>query len=232
MGRVDVLVNNAIYQGPGTMDRILDLPLELAERCLVGDYLHPLLLTQLRPARDARARRGPPGQHALRGGLHDAAGAGRTRRVGRGLRRRQSRLSPGHRHVPRRVRRGRASGPSPSRPGSRSPSRCGRRVRTRSSWRPATCRRRPRWPARSRPGSATTPRPAATPGRWCRRASYARSWDWCRVGRRRRASPRPDDAGQAHRVGDTGSQPEAATSAAQAASAPYSSSRAPSLSPA
>ena len=47
MGRVDVLVNNAIYQGPGTMDRILDLPLELAERCLVGDYLHPLRLVQL-----------------------------------------------------------------------------------------------------------------------------------------------------------------------------------------
>jgi NAD(P)-dependent dehydrogenase (short-subunit alcohol dehydrogenase family) len=47
MGRVDVLVNNAIYQGPGTMDRLLDLPLDLAERCLVGDYLHPLLLTQL-----------------------------------------------------------------------------------------------------------------------------------------------------------------------------------------
>jgi NAD(P)-dependent dehydrogenase (short-subunit alcohol dehydrogenase family) len=46
-GRVDVLVNNAIYQGPGTMDRILDLPIELAERCLVGDYLHPLLLIQL-----------------------------------------------------------------------------------------------------------------------------------------------------------------------------------------
>jgi NAD(P)-dependent dehydrogenase (short-subunit alcohol dehydrogenase family) len=47
LGRVDVVVNNAIYQGPGTMDRILDLPLELAERCMVGDYLHPLLLTQL-----------------------------------------------------------------------------------------------------------------------------------------------------------------------------------------
>jgi NAD(P)-dependent dehydrogenase (short-subunit alcohol dehydrogenase family) len=46
-GRVDVLFNNAIYQGPGTMDRILDLPLELAERCLFGDYLHPLLLIQL-----------------------------------------------------------------------------------------------------------------------------------------------------------------------------------------
>jgi NAD(P)-dependent dehydrogenase (short-subunit alcohol dehydrogenase family) len=46
-GRVDVLVNNAIYQGPGTMDRILDLPIDLAERCLVGDYLHPLLLIQL-----------------------------------------------------------------------------------------------------------------------------------------------------------------------------------------
>jgi NAD(P)-dependent dehydrogenase (short-subunit alcohol dehydrogenase family) len=46
-GQVDVLVNNAIYQGPGTMDRILDLPIELAERCLVGDSLHPLLLIQL-----------------------------------------------------------------------------------------------------------------------------------------------------------------------------------------
>jgi NAD(P)-dependent dehydrogenase (short-subunit alcohol dehydrogenase family) len=46
-GRVDVLVNNAIYQGTGTMDRILDLPIELAERCLIGDYLHPLLLIQL-----------------------------------------------------------------------------------------------------------------------------------------------------------------------------------------
>ena len=46
-GQVDVLFNNAIYQGPGTMDRVLDLPIELAERCLVGDYLHPLLLIQL-----------------------------------------------------------------------------------------------------------------------------------------------------------------------------------------
>jgi NAD(P)-dependent dehydrogenase (short-subunit alcohol dehydrogenase family) len=46
-GRVDVLFNNAIYQGPGTMDRILDLPLELAERCITGDYIHPLLLIQL-----------------------------------------------------------------------------------------------------------------------------------------------------------------------------------------
>jgi NAD(P)-dependent dehydrogenase (short-subunit alcohol dehydrogenase family) len=46
-GRVDVLFNNAIYQGPGTMDQILDLPIELAEKCLVGDYLHPLLLIQL-----------------------------------------------------------------------------------------------------------------------------------------------------------------------------------------
>ena len=59
------------------MDRILDLPLELAERCLVGDYLHPLLLTQLAappacssaarvawstcsPRRPSRRRRHPP----------------------------------------------------------------------------------------------------------------------------------------------------------------------------
>ena len=47
MGRVDVLVNNAIYQGPGHDGPHSGPAPRLAERCLVGDYLHPLLLTQL-----------------------------------------------------------------------------------------------------------------------------------------------------------------------------------------
>lgn len=45
-GRVDVLYNNAIYQGPGAMDRLLDLPIEAAQNMLTGNYLHQLLLIQ------------------------------------------------------------------------------------------------------------------------------------------------------------------------------------------
>jgi NAD(P)-dependent dehydrogenase (short-subunit alcohol dehydrogenase family) len=45
-GRVDVLVNNAIYQGPGVMDRVLALDLEHASRVLLGNVVHQLLVVQ------------------------------------------------------------------------------------------------------------------------------------------------------------------------------------------
>lgn len=45
-GRVDVLVDNAIYQGPGPMQRLLELDLDEAERVMRADYLHQLLLVQ------------------------------------------------------------------------------------------------------------------------------------------------------------------------------------------
>jgi NAD(P)-dependent dehydrogenase (short-subunit alcohol dehydrogenase family) len=45
-GRVDLLVNNAIYQGPGIMDRILDVDLVSAERVFLGNVIHQLLLVQ------------------------------------------------------------------------------------------------------------------------------------------------------------------------------------------
>jgi hypothetical protein len=45
-GRVDVLVNNAIYQGPGVMDRVLALDLEHVERVLRGNVTHQLLVVQ------------------------------------------------------------------------------------------------------------------------------------------------------------------------------------------
>ncbi len=45
-GRVDLLFNNAIHQGPGAMDRILDLPIEAAHNLVVGNYLHQLVLIQ------------------------------------------------------------------------------------------------------------------------------------------------------------------------------------------
>jgi NAD(P)-dependent dehydrogenase (short-subunit alcohol dehydrogenase family) len=44
--RVDVLVNNAIYQGRGPMELLLDLPLAIADTMLQADYLHQLLLVQ------------------------------------------------------------------------------------------------------------------------------------------------------------------------------------------
>jgi NAD(P)-dependent dehydrogenase (short-subunit alcohol dehydrogenase family) len=46
-GRIDVLFNNGIYQGPGTLDRFLDLRIDLAEKIVAGNYLNQLLLTQL-----------------------------------------------------------------------------------------------------------------------------------------------------------------------------------------
>jgi NAD(P)-dependent dehydrogenase (short-subunit alcohol dehydrogenase family) len=45
-GRIDALVNNAIYQTPGTMDHILDLPLDVAAVLVEGNYLNQLALVQ------------------------------------------------------------------------------------------------------------------------------------------------------------------------------------------
>jgi NAD(P)-dependent dehydrogenase (short-subunit alcohol dehydrogenase family) len=45
-GRIDVLVNNAIYQAGGTMDRFLDLTLENMTKLVAGNYVHQVLITQ------------------------------------------------------------------------------------------------------------------------------------------------------------------------------------------
>lgn len=50
-GRIDVLVNNAIAQVDGTMDRLLDIRLDEAHAMIVGNYLHQVaLLQQVIPA--------------------------------------------------------------------------------------------------------------------------------------------------------------------------------------
>lgn len=41
-GRIDPLVNNGRYVGPGHMDRFLDTPIELVERHLTANILAPL----------------------------------------------------------------------------------------------------------------------------------------------------------------------------------------------
>jgi NAD(P)-dependent dehydrogenase (short-subunit alcohol dehydrogenase family) len=45
-GAIDVLVNNGIYQGPGTMDRILDLTPEKMSKLITGNYVNQVLLIQ------------------------------------------------------------------------------------------------------------------------------------------------------------------------------------------
>jgi NAD(P)-dependent dehydrogenase (short-subunit alcohol dehydrogenase family) len=46
LGPIDVLVNNAIYQGPGNMEPLLGTPLELIETTLRADVIAPTALLQ------------------------------------------------------------------------------------------------------------------------------------------------------------------------------------------
>jgi len=46
-GRVDVLVNNARYIGPGHMDRFLDTPLDVLDKHLDANVMAPLVLVRL-----------------------------------------------------------------------------------------------------------------------------------------------------------------------------------------
>jgi len=56
-GPIDLLVNNGIYQGPGTMQRVLELRPEDADKVVRGNLLSPLLLVQrLLPGMLARRR--------------------------------------------------------------------------------------------------------------------------------------------------------------------------------
>jgi NAD(P)-dependent dehydrogenase (short-subunit alcohol dehydrogenase family) len=46
-GRIDVLVNNGRYIGPGHMDQFLDTPIELHEKHLEANVLAPIVLTKM-----------------------------------------------------------------------------------------------------------------------------------------------------------------------------------------
>jgi NAD(P)-dependent dehydrogenase (short-subunit alcohol dehydrogenase family) len=46
-GRIDVLVNNARYIGPGHMDRLLETPVELLDKHLEGNTMAPIILAKL-----------------------------------------------------------------------------------------------------------------------------------------------------------------------------------------
>jgi len=46
-GRIDVLVNNGRYVGPGHMDLMIDTPIELIDRHLEANVVAPIILTKL-----------------------------------------------------------------------------------------------------------------------------------------------------------------------------------------
>jgi 3-oxoacyl-[acyl-carrier protein] reductase len=45
-GRLDVLVNNGIYQGPGVQQKIADIAIEEAERAAIGNFVNQFHLTR------------------------------------------------------------------------------------------------------------------------------------------------------------------------------------------
>jgi NAD(P)-dependent dehydrogenase (short-subunit alcohol dehydrogenase family) len=45
-GRIDVLFNNAIYRGVGTLDRVADLTVESMTALMTGNFMHQILLIQ------------------------------------------------------------------------------------------------------------------------------------------------------------------------------------------
>ena len=45
-GRIDVLYNNAIFRGVGTLDRIADLTIDSMTALMVGNFMHQILLIQ------------------------------------------------------------------------------------------------------------------------------------------------------------------------------------------
>lgn len=47
LGRVDLLMNNAVWSGPGLLDPIRSLPLEALETALTANAVNPLYLTRL-----------------------------------------------------------------------------------------------------------------------------------------------------------------------------------------
>ncbi len=46
-GRIDILVNNGRYVGPGHMDQLLDTPVDLLDRHLEANVMAPVILTKL-----------------------------------------------------------------------------------------------------------------------------------------------------------------------------------------
>ena len=82
-GRIDVLINNARYIGPGHMDHFVDTPIEALENHFLANVINPAVPDPARPRSDDQAGRRDHDQRHLRR---------RQPRIGQGHRRR--RLGP------------------------------------------------------------------------------------------------------------------------------------------
>ena len=91
-GRIDVLFNNAIYQGRGTMDRILDMRMDDIDNAMRGNFAHQLRLIQLVVPHMIERGQWPHHQHGVGFGPSRSAGSRGCGRLGHRLRRIESRV--------------------------------------------------------------------------------------------------------------------------------------------
>ena len=111
-GRIDVLVNNGRYVGPGHMDQLLDTPVELLDRHLEANVMAPVILTKLVLPGMVERGGGVVINLASSSGAMDPPPPGGRRRVGARLRHVEGGAAPARRHPGRRARATGASWPS------------------------------------------------------------------------------------------------------------------------
>ena len=121
-GRIDVLVNNARYIGPGHMDRLLDTPVELLDKHLEGNVMAPIILTKLVLPQMIERKSGVIMTDHLGRGTRRPARRRRRGWLGPGLRHVEGRGAPARRHREARARAATASSPTTSTPASSPPS--------------------------------------------------------------------------------------------------------------
>ena len=98
-GRIDVLVNNGRYVGPGHMDRLLDTPVELLDRHLEANVMAPVILTKLVLPGMVERGGGVIVNLASSSGTMDPPAPAGARGLGTGLRHVQGGPAPAGRHA-------------------------------------------------------------------------------------------------------------------------------------
>ena len=104
-GRIDVLVNNGRYVGPGHMDQVLDTPVELLDRHLEANVMAPVILAKLVLPQMVERGRGVVINLASSSGTMDPPSPGRAGRLGTRVRHVQGGAAPDGRHPGRGARR-------------------------------------------------------------------------------------------------------------------------------
>ena len=182
-GRVDVLVHNGRYVGPGHMDRFLDTPIELLDAPLRGQRARAARAHAGAAADDAHTRRFDDREHDVGRRVRRRDEARRRGWMGHELRRVEGRVPPGRGVPERRVRR---PGPALLQRATRRRRDRARARSTRCSSGSATGARRPRWLARSSHGSRPTRSPRSSSAARSRRSSCVTSSACCPTGTARR----------------------------------------------